>query len=216
MCMIVWKHLKNYDLMRKRGCICLTAVRLLAKQEEDCNKTGTCSVCLRSLPSKKMTQQCARRLHAKKESVERVRHEEAVHLHEACVAAMNDLETKVLTFPTPSSTRLAFYLRTGELSEWRQQKLDCMSSMACFACSRVFTSEDFSSFLKRVDHRAASMERELHIHPKFCPFETLESDEAPNVKRSKPWIFQETPEQRSSTPRNELIIWLKIELLYII
>ena len=172
------KALEEVRLDAEKGMFMFDgAIRLLCKQEEDCAKTGCCPVCQRELTTRKMLHQCARLLHAKREAVSKVRNEEAVHLHDSCIAAMNEIGPKVITFPSPSSTRVAFYLRTGELSEWRQQKLDCMASMSCFACSRPFTPEEFSSFLKRVDHRAAVMERELHIHPKFCPFETLETSE---------------------------------------
>jgi hypothetical protein len=172
------------------------AIRLLHKQEEDSIKTGSCAVCHRRFSSNGQLQDCTDSLQLKKHTVMRVRNEEAVALRDTCLQAMSDLRrgnnhvltnlTTTLTSGnnsssnssmannssdsrTPSATRLAFYLRTGELSEWRQQKLDCMTSMRCFACMRDFSAEEFSSFLKRVDHRAAVMERELHMHPKFCP-----------------------------------------------
>jgi hypothetical protein len=167
------------------------AIKLLCKQEEDCIRTGQCAVCHRGLTSKLQLQECTRMLQQKREGITRVRNDEAVALHDSCIQAMNELtggnsgQKQIANIPSypsleitaytphlqraPSSARLAFYVRTGELSEWRQQKLDCMTTMSCFACERRFTAEEFSSFLKRVDHRAAVMERELHIHPKFCP-----------------------------------------------
>jgi hypothetical protein len=163
------------------------AIHLLFRQYQESVQTQKCAVCHRRLETKHQLEECVNLLKTKRETVLQVRNEEAVSLYESCVQAMQDLlppsassqsvkastsadlTPNGLQFPTPASTRLAFYLRTGELSEWRQQKLDCMTTMSCFACSKRFTAEEFSSFLKRVDHRASVMERELHVHPKFCP-----------------------------------------------
>lgn len=53
--------------------------------------------------------------------------------------------------------------------------MECFGHSKCLACSRGFEKEEFCKFLKRVDHRAAVMEKELHIHSKFCPASQRES-----------------------------------------
>lgn len=145
------------------------AIRLLALQQEESLSTNTCAVCRRPFPSKKVSVQCSRLLQAKRESVSRMRNSEAAALHDNYVAAMSELNGNQHTVTAPNGARLNFYLRTGELSEWRQQKIDCMANMSCFACARSFSHEEFCAFLKRVDHKAAVMEKGLHVHPKFCP-----------------------------------------------
>jgi len=162
------KALEEMRLDAEKGMFMFDgAIQLLFKQQEDCAQTGCCAICRRQLESKKMLQQCTNLLQAKRDTVQRLRNEEAASLHDSCIAAMYEIRTEH-DVPSPNPPRLAFYLRTGELSEWRQQKVDCMTNMACFACNRVFSPEEFAAFLRRVDHRAASMERELHMHPKFC------------------------------------------------
>lgn len=165
------KALEEMRLDAEKGMFMFDgAIRLLEKQHTEISKLNSCAICHRSFSTKKMLHNTSRMLEAKRDSVQRLRNQEAATLHDSYVAAMNELEPKNPSRnPTPNGARLNFYLRTGELSEWRQQKMDCMSAMACFACSRAFTKEEFSAFLKRVDHRAAVMERELHVHPKFCP-----------------------------------------------
>lgn len=70
-----------------------------------------------------------------------------------------------------SSPRLDFYQRLGSLSEWRNQKLECLNSMQCSVCSRSFqNAQEFAHFLKRFDSKSSLMERELHVHSKFSPF----------------------------------------------
>jgi len=192
------KALEEVRLDAERGIFMFNgALGLLVKQLDDVTK-GACPVCRRGLTTKKLSQQCLRHLEAKKESVIKIRNEDAVLLHENCVTAIKELGaiSDGQQQQTPSSTRLAFYVRTGELSEWRQQKLDCMANMSCFACGRRFMGVEYSDFLKRVDHRAAVMERELHIHPKFCP---IESSDEPR-KRMK------MERSKTESGRTELLI----------
>jgi len=210
------KALEEVRLDAEKGMFMFDgAMKLLCRQEEDSSKTGSCAVCRRNLESKKLLHQCSRLLQTKRATVLKIRNDEAVLLHESCVAAMHELGNRIAV-PTPSTTRLAFYLRTGELSEWRQQKMDCMTNMGCFACARGFTPLEFSEFLKRVDHRAAVMERELHIHPKFCPIQQIKSkgsnqpqdqssyENSSNTtgKRGR-WT---NTDQNNAAPRKELII----------
>ena len=164
------KALEEMRLDAEKGMFMFDgAIQLLARQQVDSASQSMCAICKRELDSKSLLQQCTRLLQTKQDSVRRLRNEEALTLHESCVAAISEIGSSSHEIPCPNAPRLAFYLRTGELSEWRQQKMDCMTNMTCFACSRSFAPEEFSAFLKRVDHRAAVMERELHVHPKFYP-----------------------------------------------
>ena len=183
------KALEEMRLDAEKGMFMFDgAIQLLLKQQEDSLLSGSCAICRRHFGSRRLLQQCTNLLQSKRDTVQRLRNDEAASLYDSCVAAMNEIRSEH-DVPSLNPPRLAFYLRTGELSEWRQQKVDCMTNMACFACTRGFTAEEFAAFLRRVDHRAAAMERELHMHPKFCnipalPMPTLEKEEAHNIKFS--------------------------------
>ena len=60
--------------------------------------------------------------------------------------------------------RVAFNTRNGALTELRNQKVECLISKKCFACRLPFSYSESAQFLSRIDHKASSMEKELHVH----------------------------------------------------
>jgi len=149
------------------------AIQLLARQASECMRTGTCSICIRPLETEGDAWLCMQILQEKRARVEQYRDAEAIRSTRSRSPAseLGSIKSGTAQFPTISAARKAFYSRTGELFEWRQQKHDCISAMRCFSCFRSFTMPELPSFLARMDRRAAIMESELHMHPKFCPVE---------------------------------------------
>lgn len=152
------------------------AIELLSQQQRDCQNTNQCPICDHALTSPQQVNECLQQLESKKDSIAKTRNDDAVVIHDHCVAALNGAKSK-----QASSPRLEFYIRLGMLSEWRSQKMESLSTMHCMACLRRFSSaHDFSQFLQRVDSRSSVMERELHIHPKFCPVVTWPNNATPS------------------------------------
>lgn len=157
------------------------AILFLSRQQQECQRTSCCPVCSTALLEPTRAE-CVQNLEAKKALTAKTRYgfkfrlntdsparphrkEDAVAIHEHCVHALNGAKSK-----QASSQRLEFYLRLGMLSEWRSQKAESLSAMHCKGCGRQFASaHDFARFLQRMDSNSSEMERELHIHPKFCP-----------------------------------------------
>ncbi|KAH9248341.1 hypothetical protein BASA81_014015 [Batrachochytrium salamandrivorans] len=143
------------------------AILFLSKQQQECQLTSRCPVCATKLLEPTQAE-----------------NEDAVAIHEHCVQALNGAKSK-----QASSQRLEFYLRLGMLSEWRSQKAESLNAMHCKGCGRQFASaHDFARFLQRMDSNSSEMERELHIHPKFCPVAlstTAVGESPPLVKRPK-------------------------------
>lgn len=150
----------------ERGIFVLQgAIQLLTKQQEDSIASRCCAVCTKPFgDNKNMYIECLRQLEARKQAIEQRRHENATLVFESCVATLRGQVTK-----QTSSSRLQFYIRSGVLAEWRGQKIACLRSMNCSACLRTFDSQEFASFLRRVDHYSSRMERDLHVHSEFHP-----------------------------------------------
>eukprot|EP00512_Aurantiochytrium_limacinum_P002181 CAMPEP_0171495846 /NCGR_PEP_ID=MMETSP0958-20121227/6366_1 /TAXON_ID=87120 /ORGANISM="Aurantiochytrium limacinum, Strain ATCCMYA-1381" /LENGTH=304 /DNA_ID=CAMNT_0012029869 /DNA_START=925 /DNA_END=1839 /DNA_ORIENTATION=- len=58
--------------------------------------------------------------------------------------------------------RVAFNIRTGQLTELRNQKVENLQDQRCFACHRDFSGTGLAEYLRNVDRRAYAMSERLH------------------------------------------------------
>jgi hypothetical protein len=61
-------------------------------------------------------------------------------------------------------SRVAFNMRSGALTELRNQKAECLQDQRCFACLRAFPGTALIDYLRRVDWNANQMQERLHVH----------------------------------------------------
>lgn len=176
------------------------AIKLLEDQEQDSSNSVCCGVCQRPVDVY-FAQVSSDNIRSKQQTFKNLRNDQAVESY------VDKMEQHGLASIPLNSTRIAYYMRTGALSEWRQQKTECIANHSCFACTRQFESHDLAHYLRWVDRRACLMERDLHSHPKYCPpsqpHPTAEITSRESKRMKQP--LYTTKNERTNT-RKELII----------
>mmetsp|Transcript_13238 Transcript_13238/g.21543 ORF Transcript_13238/g.21543 Transcript_13238/m.21543 type:complete len:232 (+) Transcript_13238:148-843(+) len=143
-------------------CIFAGAIDLLNNQLGESKKSDSCAVCARSYETQECYDNCLAQIKVKIDETETARTESNVlKVHEACTLAL------LKQFQENNETcqsRVAFNMRTGALTELRNQKAECLQDLKCFACLRNFRGSDVTDYLTMVDRQAYQMQERLHVH----------------------------------------------------
>jgi len=139
-------------------------------------RESKCPVCDRKYGAPEEIECSAKQLQIRIKEMESTRNESnVVAVYEECMKALEALRhSPVSPFrrtdlglaqnnQNPQS-RVSFNMKTGSLTELRNQKIECLVSKQCLACLRVFKGDEAPEFLRRIDYLAGNLSRELHIH----------------------------------------------------
>lgn len=155
------------------------AIQYLEKQLQVAHSRDNlfCPVCHREYGCRvNDPKNCIEQLQAKITETKQARDEARVlELYEECIASINQMkqvcEMKGLQgslihvdADNGCQSRISFNVRTGALTELRNQKTECLVAKQCFGCERGFTPNESAEYLRKADHTASQMQKELHIH----------------------------------------------------
>mmetsp|Transcript_17832 Transcript_17832/g.21776 ORF Transcript_17832/g.21776 Transcript_17832/m.21776 type:complete len:149 (+) Transcript_17832:116-562(+) len=145
--------------------------------------TNYCPVCQRDYDCKVTeSRKCVEQLEIKIADTKKARdNAKVLQTHEECVNSLVELKEALkiknyacsnvtfkigtdLSADSGCQSRMSFNMRMGSLTELRNQKVECLVAKQCFGCVRDFTPNESAEFLRKVDHTASQMQKELHIH----------------------------------------------------
>jgi hypothetical protein len=149
-------------------CIFAGAIELLRQQLADATRNGSCSVCARAFQCAQDYENCVEQLDIKIRETETARSESnVVEVHNSTKSALQSMSKcggGSLSAEKMFESRVSFNMRSGSLTELRNQKVECLQDQRCFACLRDLRGTEVVSYLQRVDRNALHMQERLHVH----------------------------------------------------